>query len=143
MDGSLTESISGVNPAAMAYDNPVFRGRDEQRDFNGQDPELNTRPFANPTGGIIGSERAGVPGGDFLGNNSFPMKNGSLFSRNIQRSESTSSDPKSFEPLPKLNESKFSDNSEDPNKKELSSLQSRNSNQNEIDQDMVGNIVNF
>ena len=141
VDGSLAESISGVNPAAMAYDNPVFRGRDEHRGFNGQDPELNTRPLSNPTGGIIGSAGLGEDGGDLL--NSFPMKNGSLFGRNIQRSESTSSDPKSFEPLPNIKQSKFSDNREDSNKNDLSSSQSRNNNQDKMEQDMVGSIVNF
>ena len=98
VDGSLSDSIAGVNPAIMAYDNPVFMEHSESTDRNNADDlETNPLPFANNTRDERNREKNN--GNESM--NSFPLKNGSCFSRS-SRSESTSSDPKSFEPLPSV-----------------------------------------
>ena len=100
VDGSLSDSIAGVNPAAMAYDNPVFLDQYESTvDNNEQDLETNPPPFSNNTNKESIKGRKKNSGNETT--NSFPLKNGSFFSRS-SRSESTSSDPKSFEPLPSI-----------------------------------------
>ena len=98
VDGSLSDSIAGVNPAIMAYDNPVFIDQSESTVRNNADDlETNPLPFANNTR----DERNREKSNGNESTNSFPLKNGSCFSRS-SRSESTSSDPKSFEPLPSV-----------------------------------------
>ena len=82
----------------MAYDNPVFMDRSESTVGNNeQDSETNPPPFSNNTRQERTKTREKNSGNEST--NSFPLKNGSCFSRS-SRSESTSSDPKSFEPLP-------------------------------------------
>ena len=98
VDGSLSDSIAGVNPAIMAYDNPVFMEHSESTVRNSSDDvETNPLPFPNNTR----DERNREKNNGNESTNSFPLKNGSCFSRS-SRSESTSSDPKSFEPLPSV-----------------------------------------
>ena len=136
IDGSLSESISGVNPAAMAYDNPVFGTADDRSD-GAHDPELNITPFSAPRGGGPGV-RLGGPGGESL--NSFPMKNGSLFNHNKhQRSDSSSSDPRSFERLPSLSDRQ--QQADDLGRRKFSATHS--SQDEHDDDDKGGSIVNF
>ena len=103
VDGSLSESIAGVNPAAMAYDNPVFLDKtleSTNEQSNDDDVEVNSIPFNSPK-----QDRDRSSNNDKFksneSNNSFPMKNGTFFSHS-SRDESLSSDPKAFEPLPSV-----------------------------------------
>lgn len=82
----------------MAYDNPVFMEQSESTVRNNLDDVVtNPLPFPNNTR----DERNREKNNGNESTNSFPLKNGSCFSRS-SRSESTSSDPKSFEPLPSV-----------------------------------------
>ena len=141
VDGSLSDSIAGINPAAMAYDNPVFMGRSEQ--FMGveniDDSDVNPPPYSNTT------EERNTSNEETTGShslNSFPLKNGSFFSRN-SRSESTSSDPKSFEPLPSVLEGGSRSKSEDDYRSSFNGENNDTNNENISDNRRIREILNF
>ena len=100
VDGSLSESIAGVNPAAMAYDNPVFLDKtleSTNEQSNDDDVEVNSIPFNSPKQERDRSSNNGKFKSN-ESNNSFPLKNGTFFSH----SSKDESDPKAFEPLPSV-----------------------------------------
>ena len=125
----------------MAYDNPAFMERSESTVGveSTNDSEFNLPPFSTAREDrIIARERPN--GNDSI--NCFPLKNGLSFSRGA-RSESTSSDPKSFEPLPSVIEKSLHDAHVDSLK---SSLQRSDSNTQHKDKETnlsVGDILNF
>ena len=67
--------------------------------YSEYDSETNPLPFSNNTRQERSKTKERNNGNEST--NSFPLRNGSFFSRG-SRSESTSSDPKSFEPLPSV-----------------------------------------
>ena len=94
VDGSLSESIAGVNPAAMAYDNPVFLDKtleSTNEPSNDDDVEVNSIPFNSPKQDRDRSSNNGKFK-SHESNNSFPLKNGTFFSH----SSKDESDPQSF-----------------------------------------------
>ena len=125
----------------MAYDNPVFMGRSEHTlgVENADDSEVNPPPYSN-TREERNTSNEETTGSHSL--NSFPLKNGSFFSRN-SRSESTSSDPKSFEPLPSVLEGAPRSKSEDDYKSSFNRANNDTNNENISDNRSVGEILNF
>jgi hypothetical protein len=141
VDGSLSDSIAGINPAAMAYDNPVFMDRSEQTSGigNSDESEVNPPPYSNKR------EERDTSNEETTGNhslNSFPLKNGSFFSRS-SRSESTSSDPKSFEPLPSVLEGAARNNTNDDYKSSFDRPNNDTHNENISENRSINDILNF
>ena len=125
----------------MAYDNPVFMDRSEQSRGigNADDSEVNPPPYSNTR------EERNTSYEETTGNhslNSFPLKNGSFFSRS-SRSESTSSDPKSFEPLPSVLEGAPRSTTEDDYKSSLDRPNNDTNNGNISENRTIGDILNF
>ena len=141
VDGSLSDSIAGINPAAMAYDNPVFMDRSESTVGNNEDDsETNPLPFSNNARQERSKTKERNNGNEST--NSFPLRNGSFFSRG-SRSESTSSDPKSFEPLPSVVGKLSHYSNEDVSKQSLENEKVEENNQTPSEGRKFADIFNF